>query len=122
MKTRSHVELTTMGDGTMADITAMKLFVTEVSAVRDEGVMVKECTTAMPVVSPVAPTPSKSSKESDSKSDTERESGAAPKNSRHRIPVWVSEHRRAVHQPGIIGGHVDHFRVGRLDDDRAALR
>src|SRR5260370_16124527 len=84
--------------------------------------MVKECTAAMPVIAPMTPTPSKSSKVSDSKSDTERQSDATPKNPGHGIPARVSDDRRAVHQPRIIGGHVDHFLVGGVYDDRAVLR
>src|ERR1700731_2162323 len=103
------------------EITVIEPVVSEVSAVRLEGVMVEECSTVMPVVPPVAPSPSKSAEESDSKSNAERESDAAPKNSRLRIPAWVRDYRPSVHQPRIIGRHIDHLRISRLDNDRLAL-
>src|SRR5216683_2798715 len=106
----------------VAEITMMEPIVTKVSAVRDEGVMVVECPTAMPVVPPVTPAPPKSSEVPDSKSNTERESDAAPKNTGHRIPAWVGNNRRTVHQPRIIGWHIDHFRVSRFDNDCVSLR
>src|ERR1700758_689711 len=100
MKARRAMETavieTTMAEVTVGEITVMKPLMTKVRAVGFKGVMIKECMTVMPVVSPVMPTPSKSSKVSDSKSDTERESNAAPKNSGHGIPARISEDRRAV--------------------------
>src|SRR6266481_3991815 len=83
--------------------------------------MVVNCATTVPVVSPVAPAPTKSSEEANSKSNTERESAAAPKNPGDRIPAWIRDNRRSVHQPGIISRHVDDVRVGWLDVDRAVL-
>src|SRR5712664_4920435 len=91
------------------------------SAMRDEGVMVVHRPTAMPVVPPVTPAPTKPSEEPETKSDTEGESDAAPKNPGHGIPAGVGDDRRAVDEPGIIGRHVDHLRVGRFDDDGVAL-
>src|SRR5258708_7183960 len=58
------------------------------SAVGDVGIVVVNRRTAMPVISPVMPAPPKSSEVTDSKSNTERESDAAPKNPGHRIPAW----------------------------------
>jgi hypothetical protein len=55
---------------TVAEITVMEPVVTKVSAVRNEFVMVEECSTAMPVVAPVTPAPPKSSEEADAKSNT----------------------------------------------------
>src|ERR1700676_3498922 len=107
---------------TVIEITVTQSAVTEVSAVRDERVMVEEGSTAMPVVSPVAPAPPKASEVPDSKSKTERESDAAPKNSGHRIPAWVGDDWCAIYQPRIIGRHVDNLRTSRFDDDCASLR
>ena len=105
-----------------AEITVMKSLVTKVPAMRDPGVMVEKCPTAMPVVSPVSPAPSKPSEETDSKPDTEGEPNASPKNSGDWIPAWVGIDRVPVHKPRIIGGHVYHLGVGRFDDDRIVLR
>ena len=122
VKTRSPMESVGVLQTARAEITVLKIVVAEVSAMRDEGVMVKVCTAAMPVIAPMLPTPSESRKVSDPKSDTERQSDASPKNPGHGIPARVSDDRRAVHQPRITGGHVDHFRVGGFYDDHAALR
>src|ERR1700676_31527 len=111
-----------MAKVTVIEITVMESAVTEVSAVGDERVMVEECSTAMPVVSPVAPAPPKASEVPDSKSKTERESDAAPKNSGHRIPAGVGDDWRAIHQPRIIGRHVNNLRISRFDGDCASLR
>src|SRR5215470_15142021 len=107
---------------TVAEIAVTESVVTKVPAVRDPGVMVEKCPTAMPVVSPVSPAPSKSSEETDSKPETEGEPDASPKNSGDWIPAWVGNDRGPVHKPRIIGRHVHDLGVGRFDDDRIALR
>src|SRR5229473_1118890 len=110
-----------VADVTVAEITVMEPLVTKVSTVRNEGVMVEECSTVMPVVPPVAPAPPKASEEADTKSNTKGKADAAPKNPGHGIPARVGNDGRPVHQPRIIGRHVHHLRVGRFDDDRVAL-
>src|SRR5882762_2840281 len=104
------------------EITVMESVMTKLSAVRNELVMVEECSAAMPVISPMAPAPSKSSEVPKSKSNAERQSDAAPKNSRHRIPARVGHDRSAIHKPRIIGRYVNRFRISRLDDDCVSLR
>src|SRR5260370_2652182 len=84
--------------------------------------MVEERSSAVPVISPVAPAPPKSSEKADTKSNTKAKADAAPINPGLGIPAGVSDDRRAIDQPGIIGGHVHHVRIGRFNDDRAALR
>src|SRR5580704_4512921 len=84
--------------------------------------MVEVRLSAMPVISPVSPAPPKSSEEADTKSNTKAEAGAAPKNPGHGIPARVRDDGLAVHQPGIIGRHVDHLWIGRFNDDSVALR
>src|SRR6267154_4851648 len=106
----------------VTQITMMKPVMPELSAVRNELMVIEECPAAMPVVSPMAPAPSKSTKISESKSNTERQSDPAPKNSRHRIPAWVGHDRSAINKPRIIGRHVNRFRISRLDDDCVSLR
>jgi hypothetical protein len=102
VKTRRPVESAAMVEAAVAEVTVteiagMEPVVTIVSAMRDEGVMVEECPTAMPVVAPMTPAPPKSSEVSDSKSNTERESDAAPKNTGHGIPARVGNDRCPVH-------------------------
>src|SRR6267378_2877522 len=106
----------------VTQITMMKPVMPELSAVRHELVVIEECPAAMPVVAPMAPAPAKSAKISESKSNTERQSDAAPKNSRHRIPARVGHDRSAIHKPRIIGRYVNRFRISRLDDDCVSLR
>src|SRR6267143_176433 len=91
------------------------------SAMGDVVIVVVHRPMATPVVPPVTPAPAKSSEETDSKSNTEGDCGAAKKDSWHRNPARVGNDRRPVHEPGIIGRYVDHLRVGRLNDDRVAL-
>src|SRR5258708_9117841 len=76
----------------------------------------------MTVVAPTAPAPAKSAEISESKSNTERQSDAAPKNSRHRIPPWEGHDRSAIYKPRIIGRHVNRFRISRLDNDCVSFR
>src|SRR5712672_2383732 len=106
----------------VTQITMMKPVMPELSAVRNELMVIEECPAALPVVAPMAPAPAKSPKISESKSNTERKSDAAPKNSRHRIPAWVGHDRSAIHKPRIIGRHINRFRIRRLDNDCVSLR
>jgi hypothetical protein len=87
----------TVADVAVAETTVIEPLVTELMAVRDEGVMVVEGSPAMPVIAPVAPAPSKSSEEADSKSNTKGKANAAPKNAGHGIPPRVGDDRWTVH-------------------------
>jgi len=87
----------TVADVAVAETTVIEPLVTELMAVRDEGVMVVEGSPAMPVIAPVSPAPPKSSKEADTKSNTKGKANAAPKNARHGIPPRVGDDGRAVH-------------------------
>ena len=91
-------------------------------AVGDVGVVVIDHGPAVPVISPVMPAPSKSSEEADSESKPEGDCRAGKKDSGHRIPTRIGDDRRSIHEPRIVGRHVDHLRVGWFDDDGAALR
>src|SRR5260370_27536025 len=82
--------------------------------------MVEERSSAVQVISPVAPAPPKSSEKADTKSNTKAKADAAPINPGLGIPAGVSDDRRAIDQPGIIGGHAPHARIGTVNDDRAA--
>src|ERR1700730_6391719 len=102
VKTRSPMESAAVIEAAMAEvpvceITVVEPLVTEVSAMGDEGVMVKEGTMAMPVIAPVAPAPSKSSEEADTKPNPKAKADAVPKNSGHRVPAWVGDDRCPVH-------------------------
>src|SRR5579864_2446814 len=72
------------------------------SAVRDIRVVVVDHPVAMPVVSPVIPTPPKSSKQANSKSSAEDEARAVIKDAWHRIPTRVGDKGVAIYEPWII--------------------
>src|SRR5260370_26707761 len=67
------------------------------------------------------PAPSKSSEEANSKSKPEGNCRAGKKDSWHGIPTRVGDDGGPVHEPRIIGRHVDDIRVRWFDDDGAAL-
>src|SRR5580693_10177298 len=121
VKTRRPMESAAMGV-TVTEITMMEPLMTELIAMRDKGVMVEECPSTMPVISPVAPAPPNSSEVADAKSNSKAKADAAPKNPGNGIPAWIGNNWVAVHEPRIIGWDVDHFWIGRFNDDRAALR
>src|SRR5712672_4230265 len=112
----------TMAKVAVTQITMMEPVMSELSAVRNELVVIEECPAAMPVVAPMAPAPAESAEISESKSNTERQSDAAPKNSRYRIQAWVGHDRPAIYKPRIIGRHVNRFRISQLDNDCVSLR
>src|SRR5882672_3903463 len=91
------------------------------AAVGDISAVIEHRVMAVPVVSPVIPAPAKPAEEADSKSSTEVESWAAKKDSGHRIPTWVRHNRIPIHEPRIVGWHVNNVRVCRLNDDRVSL-
>ncbi len=115
----------------MVEVGAIKVVVIEAvaevvaiddcSAVGDVGVVVIDHPVAVPVTSPVMPAPAKSSEVTDSESNSEGDCRACKKDSRHGIPARICNDRVAVHEPGIIGGHVDHFRIGRFNENGVAL-
>ncbi len=111
----------------MVEVAVIEVGVVEVvaiddrSAVGDVGVVVVDHRAAVPVVSPVMPAPPKSSEKAYPEADSKSNPRSGQKDPRHRIPAWICDDRFAVHDPGIIGRHVDHLRVGRFDGDRVAL-
>src|SRR5437016_4174507 len=112
----------------MVEVAAIEVAVVEVvaiddrSAVGDVGVVVVNHPMAMPVASPVMPSPSESSEEADPEANSKPNPWSRQEDPWHGIPAWVCHDRLAIHEPRIIGRHVDDLRVGRFDDDRVALR
>src|SRR5258705_11288612 len=98
-----------------AEVSVIESAAIKGSAVRNEGVMVVYWPATVPVVSPVTPAPTKSSKVADSKSNTERETDAAPKNPGDGIPARIRNNRRTVHEPRYVGRHVDPILVDGID-------
>src|SRR5438876_4110184 len=91
-------------------------------AMGDVGVVVVDYPVAMPIASPVMPAPSKSPEEADSKSNPERDCRPSQKDPWYGIPAWICDDRVAVHEPRIVRGHVNHFRIRGFDDDCVPLR
>src|SRR5713226_5342771 len=91
------------------------------SAVRNVGVVVVDRCSAVPVVSPVMPAPPISSKKTEPEADSKSNPRSGQEYPRHRIPTRIRDDRLTVHEPGVIGRHVDHFRVGRFNGDCVAL-
>src|SRR5712675_582522 len=110
--------------GAVVEISAAAVEVVAIydcAAVGDVSVMVEHRAAIVPVISPVIPTPAKSSEEADSKSSAEVESWAGIKDSGHGIPTRVGQNGVSVHDPWIVSGHVNNVRIRRLNDDRASL-
>src|SRR5437667_2549051 len=91
-------------------------------AVRNVGVVVVDHCSAVPVVSPVMPAPPVSSKKTDAKADSESNPRSRQEDSWHRIPTRIRDARLTVHEPETIGSHINHLRIGRLNNDCVALR
>ena len=111
----------------MVEIVVTEVVVTEVvaiddrSAVGDVGVVVVDHGMAVPVASPVMPAPTISAEETDAEPESKSNARPSQENPRHWIPAWICDDRVAIHQPGIIGRHVDDLRIGWFDDDGVAL-
>ena len=121
----ASVERVAMVEVAMAEITAAAVKVVAIddgSAVGDVGVVVVDHPVAMPVTSPVMPAPTIPSEETNAEPDSKSNPGSSQEDPRHGIPAWICDDRVAIHEPGIIGRHVDHLRIGRFDDDCVALR
>lgn len=85
-------------------------------------VVVMNYVSVVPIGSPMIPPPSIATEETDSKTDAEREVGAAIPDSRIGVPSGPRHNRISINQPRIIRGNIDDFWVRRLNDDRRALR
>src|SRR5467141_540572 len=112
----------------MVEVAAIEVAAVEVvaiddrSAMGDVGVVVVNHPMAMPVASPVMPAPPKSTEEADSEPDSKSNPCSGQEDPRYGIPAWICDDWLAIHEPGIIGRYIDDLRVGRFDDDGAALR
>ena len=85
-------------------------------------VVVMNYVSVVPIRSPVIPTPSIATEETDSKTYAEREVGAAIPDSRIGVPSGPRHDGVSVNQPWIIRRDIDDLWVSRLNDDRRALR
>ena len=67
------------------------------------------------------PAPTKPSEETDPEAHSKSNPSSGKEDPRHGIPAWIRDDRVAIHEPGIIGRHVDNIRIGRFNDDCVAL-
>ena len=93
----------------------------EDSAVGDVAVVVEDDSVAMPVISPVVPSPAKAAKEADAKAEAKRNSRPGKVQSWIPIPARPNSEGLAIDQPGIVCRHINHLRISRLDHDRLPL-
>src|SRR5437016_1345413 len=92
-----------------------------VVAVRLIPVVVVPHEAVVPVEAPVVKPPAESAEEADAETESERNPGTDSVEAGVPEPARVSDDRRPVNQPWIVGGHVDDIGVRRLDHDRLAL-
>src|SRR5271165_6430696 len=76
----------------------------------------------VPIASPMIPAPSPTSEPTDFEADSEPEGWAVIPDSGIRVPPRPSHDGISVNHPRIVRGDVNHLGVGRLNDDRRALR
>src|SRR5713101_2392122 len=115
------VEVAAVAEIAVAVITVVEPVVTKIPAVGDVGVVVIDHPMAMPVASPVMPAPTISSEETDAEPDSKSDLRSGKEDSRHGVPAWICDDWLAIHEPGIIGGHINDLRIGRFDDDCVPL-
>src|SRR5258708_39222141 len=95
--------------------------ISEDSAVGYVSVVVINDIVVMPVRSPVVPSPAKPAEIADSKAQAKRNSRAAEKQSRIRIPAGPDSDRLPIHEPWVIFGSVNNLRVGGFDQGAFSL-
>src|SRR5580692_144622 len=91
------------------------------SAAGNVAVVVEENSMTTRGVAPVSPSPAKSAKEADSKTEAKRDSRAAKVESRIRIPARPDSDGSSIHEPRVILRHVNHLRVGGFDHNGLPL-
>jgi hypothetical protein len=91
-------------------------------AVRHIGVVVvDDPSAAVPVVTPMVPSPAKAGEGSNPEAESESDPGTIPKKSRIRIPTGEDGQGIPIHEPGIVLGHVHYLGRRRLNDDRIPI-
>src|SRR5579864_2253110 len=112
-----------MKSGSAAKSTSMihVIAVDKDSAVGDVGVVVKNDSVVMPVISPVMPAPPEPAEEAHSKTKAERDSRSRKEQPRIRIPARPDADRFSIDEPGIILRNVNNLRLRGLDHNGLAL-
>jgi hypothetical protein len=94
----------------------------ESRTVRQVSLMVVHHIVSVPVSSPVVPTPAKPAKDTNPNSQAERNPWAIDIETRNPEPPRVIGERGPVHDPRIVFGYVNNFRVRRCNCDRLTIR
>jgi hypothetical protein len=89
--------------------------INENSAARHVTVMIEEDAVVMPVVSPMMPTPSKSTKKANAETETKSDTRARKVQPGIPVPTRPHRNRRSIDKPRIVLGHVNNLMVGRFD-------
>ena len=95
--------------------------ISEDSAVGYVSVVVINDIVVMPVRSPVVPSPTKPAEIANSKAQPKRDSRAAKKQSRIRIPAGPDSDGLSIHEPRVIFWNINNLRIGGLDHDGLPL-
>jgi hypothetical protein len=93
----------------------------EDSAAGDIAVVMEDDSVAMPVISPVVPSPAKAAKQADAKAEAPRNSRPGKVQSRIPIPARPNSEGLAIDQPGIVCRHKNNLGINWLDHDRLPL-
>lgn len=89
--------------------------------VRAVPVVIEEDAVTVPIRCPVVPAPAETAEQVDPDSEPEIDTRLIDEQPRNSYPVGIEGKGRAVDDPRIVIGNVDHIRIGRLDDDRLSL-
>src|SRR6266849_6286108 len=114
----------TLKSATMIDVRAPAIegvVIGEDSAVGYVSVVVINDIVVMPVRSPMVPSPTKPAEIANSKAQPKRDSRAAKKQSRIRIPTRPDPDRFPIREPRVILRNVNNLSVGGFDHNRLHL-
>src|ERR1700679_2653335 len=93
----------------------------ELPAMRKVGVTTVSQAVAVPVGSPVVPTPAEATEQADADSQAELDPRSVKEESRVIDPARIEREGIPVDDPGIVFGHVHDLRVGGLNHDGISL-
>src|SRR5579864_3251909 len=85
--------------------------------VRNECVVIEHNRSVPPIASPAVRSPSETSEQSDREAHTDRNAGARNVQPGIWVPAGPHDHRRTIHDPGIVCRNVNDLRVCRFNDD-----
>ena len=91
-------------------------------AMRDERVVVVDYSAgAVPIESPMVPTPAEAGKQSNSKTEAESDARPVDEESRVRIPTGEDRDGRSINKPRIVLRYINHLRTRWLNNNRLSI-